>query len=125
MELGIDMAKRQTDLSFIRENSFNNKEFIVDMLVLFLNTTPALLEDLASYNTTQDWPQLSQAAHKIKAQVLTFGMDEAAALAHKIETDALAEQNLESINSSVTSLQEICNIAITEITADLEQLKSE
>ena len=123
MELTIEMGKKHTDLSFIRENSFNNNEFIVEMIMLFLTTTPIMLEEIHTQAAKHDWEKLSQAAHKLKAQVQTFGVNEAYTLLDKIETACANAQDETAIKEMVDKARSICHTAMTELRADLDTIK--
>jgi HPt (histidine-containing phosphotransfer) domain-containing protein len=120
-----EMRKRYTDLSFIRENSFNNERFVVEMLELFIATTPALLTELRQYLNNQEWTQLGQVAHKLKAQVHTFGMEEASNYLGEIEQNINRSMHPAVLTSLVEKIEAMCLIALEELVQDLQSLKGQ
>ncbi|MDF7809991.1 PAS domain-containing protein [Hymenobacter sp. YC55] len=58
------------DLSFLKQTSNGNEQFVERMLEVFLRETPATLVALQQACTANDWPTVGQLAHGVKPIVL-------------------------------------------------------
>lgn len=65
------------DLSYLREMSGDNTEFIIEMIDVFKEQTPIYMADLADAVSKQDWVRVSSCAHKIKPTFAYLGREDA------------------------------------------------
>jgi len=59
-------SKKNTDLTYLKELSNGSNEFIVQMITIFLNETPAAVDKVEQYAKTSNWDALRAAVHKMK-----------------------------------------------------------
>lgn len=73
------------DLTFIKEISDDDQEFINDVLNTFLNEMPKDIAQMNQALTNQDVVMIGKMAHKTKSTLQTLGLFELKELALKIE----------------------------------------
>lgn len=64
------------DLSYLKEISGNDQEFIKEMLALFIQTTAAEAANLRDLLAKEDFEAIGHLAHKIKAPIQMLGATE-------------------------------------------------
>lgn len=74
------------DLTFLYEIADGSDEFIVESITMFLDQSPAILQELGAALAAHDWAAAALAAHKIKANLGFFGMLNSQAIIQEIET---------------------------------------
>jgi CheY-like chemotaxis protein len=62
------------DLTLINSISGGDNEFTVRMVRLFLDTMPAMLQQLNDFSQTHAWQQLGDLAHKMKSTIDSMGI---------------------------------------------------
>jgi HPt (histidine-containing phosphotransfer) domain-containing protein len=81
----VDLTNIDLDLTLLQEIADGSDEFIVESIDMFLQQTPASLQDIANAFDQMDWATASAAAHKLKATLGFFGMLNSQALIQQIE----------------------------------------
>ncbi len=112
------------DLSYLRDVSSGSNEFMVEMIELFLEQTPAYFEQLAQLIDEGNWPKVAEIAHKIKPTLAFMGADAAKDSMAEIESNARTVTNTESIAPTFNLLREFSGelfIKLTEVKKELEQ----
>ncbi|WP_462265070.1 Hpt domain-containing protein [Mucilaginibacter sp.] len=79
------------DLTFLYEIADGSNEFIVESVDMFLQHTPALLQEIGGAVAIKNWPVAAAAAHKLKPNLGFFGMLDSQALAQEVEFIAKSE----------------------------------
>ncbi|WP_256004819.1 Hpt domain-containing protein [Pedobacter deserti] len=109
------------DLSYLREMAGDSPEFIIEMIDLFKQQTPAYIEELQSAVAAKDWSRVAASAHKIKPTFTYVGRADAKTYMQWIETSAKEGSDLDRLPAAI---QEIS--AFTEILyVQLDQARSE
>jgi HPt (histidine-containing phosphotransfer) domain-containing protein len=73
------------DLSFLNEIADGSDEFIIESIDMFLEQAPEILEAVSTAISSRDWPAAGASAHKIKATLGFFGMNNCLALMQDVE----------------------------------------
>ncbi len=73
------------DLSYLRDMSDGNEEFIQEMIKIFKADSPVLIERMQNSFDKKDWPALSKVAHKFRSPAVMMGMKDVAKIAERIE----------------------------------------
>lgn len=113
------------DLSYLRDVSSGSNEFMVEMIELFLDQTPAYFEQLNQLISEQNWVKVAEIAHKVKPTLAFMGADAARESMAEIETNARNQTNIETISPAFKSLYDFSGdlfIKLTEVKKELEQL---
>ena len=84
------------DLSYLREMSGDNAEFIIEMIDVFKEQTPIYMADLADAVSKQDWVRVSGCAHKIKPTFAYLGREDAKQHMQEME-QAAREGNVDGV----------------------------
>lgn len=115
---------KTTDLSYLKINSNNNKDFISDMIRTFLKQTPEFIEELKG--NIGNWIEFRKTFHKLKPTIKMMGMYEAEKIVRSIDelfdstkTNAPEEQVMERF----TKLEAECEKAYHELEEYLEKDK--
>ena len=81
----VDLTNLDLDLTLLQEIADGSDEFIVESIDMFLQQTPASLQDVSNAFDEMDWATAGAAAHKINATLGFFGMLNSQALIQQIE----------------------------------------
>jgi HPt (histidine-containing phosphotransfer) domain-containing protein len=114
--------EKDLDLSTLFEIADGSDEFIVESITMFLDQTPALLQDIEDAIAAQNWQATASAAHKIKSNLGFFGMFYGQALVQELEI--LSKGNTpdsEEITAKFSQLKDI----MADNLVSLAQVKTE
>lgn len=109
------------DLSYLRDVSSGSNEFMVEMIELFLEQTPAYFEQLDQFIKDGNWPKVADIAHKIKPTLAFMGVDAAKENMAEIEHKARNLQNTDEIGPAFKILKALS----TELFSKLKEIKDE
>ena len=75
----IDHSKnnKPLDLSYLREMTGDNTEFIIEMIDVFKEQTPLYIAELQHALDAKDWASVASCAHKIKPTFAYLGREDA------------------------------------------------
>lgn len=108
------------DLSYLRDVSSGSNEFMVEMIELFLDQTPAYFEQLDQYIQEENWLRVADIAHKIKPTLAFMGADSAKDDMAEIEVNARNLKNLDKIQPAFQLLNDLSS----ELFSKLEEIKA-
>lgn len=103
----MDNAGFKLDLSYLKDVASGSDEFMIDMIDLFLDQTPAYFEQMEQFITDEDWSKVADIAHKIKPTLAFMGVDSARESMAEIEQNARNVINLETISPAFQLLKEM------------------
>lgn len=103
----MDNAGFKLDLSYLKDVASGSDEFMIDMIDLFLDQTPAYFEQLEQFIMEEDWSKVADIAHKIKPTLAFMGVDSARESMAEIEQNARNVINLETISPAFQLLKEM------------------
>jgi len=103
------------DLTYLKEISNGDNVFILEMIVVFLQQTPEMLNGLEKHLQDKDWKMLRAVAHKMKPSFSFVGLKELHAIANSIEDNADKEINLEQLPAMVKKIKDVCAVAFLEL----------
>lgn len=112
------------DLTYLRDVSSGSNEFMIEMIELFLDQTPAYFEQLKQFIAEKNWAKVSEIAHKIKPTLAFMGADAAKESMADIENNARNLTDTELISPAFESLYEFSGdlfIKLTEVKKELEK----
>lgn len=110
------------DLAFLYEIADGSNEFIVESIDMFLQHTPALLQEISGAMSTHNWPAAAGAAHKLKPNLGFFGMLDSQTLAQELE--AMAKSG-SADTASFASKLEALKAGLQENLIELSRIKAE
>jgi HPt (histidine-containing phosphotransfer) domain-containing protein len=110
------------DLTFLYEIADGSDEFIIESIEMFLDQSPAILQEVSEAIDAGDWATAAASAHKIKANLGFFGMNNSHALITEIEAESKnGGQDSAGIKEKFTEASAFINEAI----AELRKIKAE
>lgn len=89
--------KKFYNLEQLEAIASGNEDFVIKMVNMFLEMTPALLERIAAGIQIQDWTEVKSAVHKMKPSVDMMGVTDLYQVIRDIENNAKTNTNLEQI----------------------------
>lgn len=95
------------DLSYLSDIAGGSKEFMVDMLDIFLSQTPLYFDQLEEAVLEKNWLTVANIAHKIKPALDMMGLKCAKEHITSIEFCARRKENPELIKSEFYQLRAI------------------
>lgn len=111
------------DLSLLEE--LDDKESLLDVITLFLDHTPAEVQQLSCLLEQRDWMGLYKLSHKIKGAVGILQATAITALLGTIEENAKEEKDLAGIGTLVTQAMELFATMETRLREEQQEIKKE
>lgn len=108
------------DLSYLYEISDHDRDFIKEMLLTIVKTTPSALEEIKKNLSNKDWEQMGRQVHKLKPSLLLLNIDTLTKLIRSLEDNSKSATNIDHIPQQVSQLDEFTN----EVLTDLNELLS-
>jgi len=108
--------KKLVDLSYLRNVSNNDENFIKEMIDTFLKNTPIALSEAQKFSNEKNWHELGRTIHRIKPSITFMGIthmkDRVIALEALCGKEPINEK---LIQSELDHLLQICNEALDEL----------
>ena len=123
-QLKNNSADFNLDLSYLQDVANGSKEFMIEMIKLFLDQTPGYFEQLDQLIKDLNWPLVAEISHKIKPTLTFMGIESARANMAEIEQNARNLKNLETIPPAFKLLKDMSVqlfIKLAQVKSDLEK----
>ena len=117
------MRGQYTDLSFIRENSFANTRYEVELIQLFLHSTPKMVNEMQKAFDQHNWLFLQTTAHKLKSNFLTFGTKGLEQPVVQLEQFTGAPEQIAHAKNNLQEIEKISSEMCKELELELASLK--
>ena len=115
---------KYTDLKYLSNKTKSNPKLMKEMISLYLQQTPSLIETMRQSVEDENWNLLAAAAHKIIPSFAIMGMsNDIENRARKIQEAASAGQFTDETAQMVFQLETICNEACKELEIEFNLLK--
>jgi HPt (histidine-containing phosphotransfer) domain-containing protein len=124
MMINLQKNNEPLDLSYLRDMSGDSAEFIIEMIDMFKIQTPLYINDLGKAIEDQDWPRVSNCAHKIKPTFAYVGREDAKDHMQMMENNARDLKNIEGLPlafDQINTFVEVLYAQLDEAKADLEK----
>ena len=119
-----ERKSKYIDLSYLKKHTKGSSQLIMQMIELFLEQTPPLIQQINQGMGDKDWVTLSGAVHKIIPSFFIMGVEQGAeALARKILNYSNTQQHLDEIEDLVLQLTGICSQACEELREEYNLIK--
>ena len=116
---------KYVDLSYLNRRTKSNPQLMMEMISLYLDQTPALINEMKKNFTEKNWDGLSAAVHKIIPSFSIMGIsNEYETLARKIYESTKAQQAMDDIENMLRTLEDVCTYACSELTEEYNKIKS-
>lgn len=117
----METNNKHIDLSYLKELSNGSKEFIAEMITVFIEQTPIEIANLEKHLEAKDWKALRGTAHKMKPSFSFMGIKELESVVKTLEDYSANETNLDLIPGLVEKIKTVCTDAIDELSKEKPQ----
>ncbi|HEU4789367.1 MAG TPA: PAS domain S-box protein [Flavobacterium sp.] len=112
------------NLDYLNHRTKSNPKLMIEMIGLYLEQTPDLINTLKKSLLVQDWNLLNAAIHKMIPSFSIMGMhSDFENMAKKIQEFVAIQQQNDEMESMVLKLEDVCMQACKELELELETLK--
>jgi PAS domain S-box-containing protein len=119
------IKERCINLSYLLEKTKSNPKLMAEMIKLYLEQTPPLIEAMKLGFQTSDWKLLNSAVHKMIPSFSIMGMDNNFEnMAKKIQEYSTQQEISGHISDMVMKLEHVCLQACEELEEELNKLKN-
>ncbi|WP_310559230.1 PAS domain S-box protein [Flavobacterium sp.] len=116
---------KYTNLEYLHVRTKSNPKLMMEMISIYLQQTPPLLDSMRQSVVDKNWPLLAAAAHKIIPSFSIMGMSQDVEnMARKIQEDAVAGQFNNETAQMVLKLETICRKACKELEIEFNLIKN-
>ncbi len=116
---------KHTNLEYLNVRTKSNPKLMKEMISIYLQQTPPLLEAMRKSVQDKDWQLLAAATHKIIPSFSIMGMNsDLENRARKIQEAAKAGQFTDEIAQMVLQIDTICNQACKELEIEFNLIKN-
>lgn len=119
-----NQEQKCTNLGFLQHLTKGNSKMIMEMIQVYLEETPRLLDKLRHAIDEKDWDTSARTAHSLIPSFSTMGMSkEFTGMAKKIQEYSEKKENTEQIGEMFRKIDSVCVQARQELEQDLVDLK--
>jgi len=126
-EIENDLIKHSTciDLSYLEGRTKSNSALMLEIIELYIDQTPLLVNEIKRALQAKDWDSLKSAAHKMIPSFAIMGMSkDYEDMANNLQEYARNQQNLDEIPELVLRLEKGCTMACKELEIEANRLKN-
>ncbi len=114
-----------TDLNYLVRRTKNNSELMMEMIGLYLEQTPELVNIMKTSLDKKDWALLDAVVHKMIPSFSIVGISsEYEVMAKKVQEYAKLQEQEHKIKELVAQLEGICLQACAELEEEFNRIKS-
>lgn len=118
-------GSKYTDLSYLKKRTKDNPELIMEMISLYLEQTPPLINNMKQGLHDKDWDSVYTAAHKMIPSFSIMGINkDFENTARKIQEYSDSKKHLNEVPEMVLQLETCCSKACEELEEELNIIKN-
>ena len=122
--ISVEKAKC-TDLTYLIQRTKSNQKLIMEMIGLYLQQTPQLIDAITQGFDDKNWDKVQAAAHKMIPSFSIVGMKkEYEEMAKKLQEYATTNRQSEEIPRLILALENICSQACDELEQEQNTIKN-
>ena len=116
---------KYTDLVYLMQRTKSNPALMMEMISLYLEQTPPLVDAMKQSMKNKDWNALYSAVHKMIPSFSIMGINpDFENMAKKVQEFASTQQQVEGISELVLQLENVCTQACKELEMEYKVLKN-
>ena len=113
------------DLIYLNQRTKSNPALMMEMITLYLEQTPSLINTIKQSLQAKNWKLLGAAVHKMIPSFAIMGINsDFENMAKKIQDFAISQEQSEEIYGLVLQLEEVCLQACSELEEELNIIKN-
>lgn len=96
------------DSDYFDVNYLGDQDLVKDMIKMFINNTPSMIEQIRDSYENNNWKQLYQSVHKVKPTFTMIGLQKVSVICEHIESHVKSENNVKeakALNDFITLLE--------------------
>jgi PAS domain S-box-containing protein len=114
-----------TNLAYLIRRTKSDPKLMMEMISLYLEQTPPLINLMKQSHRDKDWSSLYEAVHKMIPSFSIMGIStDFEVMAKKVQDYASLQQQTEEIPGMIKQIENICSRACTELTEELNRIKN-
>ena len=114
-----------TDLVYLMQRTKSNPALMMEMISLYLEQTPPLVDAMKQSMKIKDWNALYSAVHKMIPSFSIMGINhDFENMAKKVQEFASNQQQTDGISELVLQLENVCTQACAELETEYKVLKN-
>jgi CheY-like chemotaxis protein len=114
-----------TDLSYLKRRTKENPSLMMEMISIYLEQTPALIESMKASIVSQDWEALHAAVHKMIPSFSIMGIhNDFEKMAIRIKEYAGLQEKAGEIDELISKLESVSNQACKELKEVFNNIKA-
>ncbi len=110
------------NLNYLFEIAGGDKDFVKEIITLFITNTPQTLREIQSYHSIKDYKAVKDAAHKYKSSIKILGHAELGEIAATIEKYALDPDKTSQIRDLLEKFDHDCRQFAENLSEELLKL---
>ncbi|MEB8344508.1 PAS domain S-box protein [Flavobacteriaceae bacterium KMM 6898] len=123
-QIKIENNKR-TNLTYLNNRTKSNPILMMEMISLFLEQTPPLINEMKKSMANKDWKSLQAAAHKMIPSFSIMGISaEYEDMAKKVQEYVTSREETDGVRDMVLELEEVCTQACLELKVEFNAIKN-
>jgi PAS domain S-box-containing protein len=125
MENDLNKKLRCIDMAFLIHRTKSNPELMIEMISLYLEQTPLLVNSMKQGFQDKDWKTLQSAVHKMIPSFSIVGINsDFEIMAKKVQEYANTQQQTDGILVLVLEIERVCTQACEELKEELTMIKN-
>ncbi len=114
-----------TNLNYLNERTKSNRVLMMEMISLYLEQTPPLIDTMKQSLLDEDWKSLQATVHKLIPSFSIMGISaDYENMARKVQEYAISHQQTEGISEMVIKLEKVCMQACDELKIEFNAFKN-
>jgi PAS domain S-box-containing protein len=125
-EAKVNKHLKYTDLEYLLQRTQNDSSgMMLEIITAYLEQTPTLVSTMKQSMLNKNWETLYAAVHALIPSFAMVGIStEVESMAKKVQEFARTQQHTESIFDLILTIENVCNHACKELTADFNRIKN-
>jgi PAS domain S-box-containing protein len=113
------------DLEYLNRRTKSNPDLMMEMITLYLEQTPPLVNSMKQSFQDKDWNLLQSSVHKMIPSFAIMGIhNDFETMAKKVQEYASTQKETEAIHDLVLKIESICNQACKELEEEFNTIKN-
>ena len=111
-------------LAHLSKMVYGNKQYMVEMIEIFLDQIPTTIANIEASLTVNDWDKVYYEAHKVKSTINIIGLMELKKIIDQINSYAYVKENVEEIPALFDSFKKMAIEEVKQLQIELNKLQN-
>jgi len=115
-------TNQHIDLAYLEKTVEGNIKFMTDVINLFLQQMPDMLDEMNQNCEQKEWDKLRATAHKVRPSIELMGIHSTKEILLEIEKLAIEKKSLDLLSGMVKQVNTTCYAAMEELKMELKKI---